>query len=105
MVSKIQTCTKINRKNVSGFGNSKKPTLKKAKLISGRGLDECFIYSIKEVSNILRMHERTVRRMIKFGELNASMTACGYRVEGSTIKQFLLERRVYKDKTEITTFK
>lgn len=56
-------------------------------------------YTTSEVVDMLRVHEQTVRRWIRSGELPAVMLGrkAGYRVRASDLGAFLDERTERKD--------
>ena len=59
-------------------------------------------YTIAEIVNLLKVHEQTVRRWIRNGELRAAMLGrkAGYRVKASDLAAFLEERTAGTRQTE-----
>ncbi len=56
-------------------------------------------YTIAEIVDMLQVHEQTVRRWIRNGELPAVMLGrkAGYRIKASDLTAFLDERTEGKD--------
>ena len=53
-------------------------------------------YTIAEIVNMLSVHEQTVRRWLKSGELRGTLLGrkAGYRVQGTDLQAFLETRAV-----------
>ena len=56
-------------------------------------------YTVEDVVDMLKVHEQTVRRWIKTGELRAIILGrkSGYRVRESDLRAFLAERDSFGD--------
>lgn len=47
------------------------------------------LYTVKEIAAILRVHEQTVRQLIKDGELAAFKVRSEYRIRQSALDEFM----------------
>lgn len=54
-------------------------------------------YTVKEIANLLRIHPRTVRKMIAEGELEAIKVRDEYRIRQSALDA-LMQRKPKKDR-------
>ena len=70
--------------------------------IGGEAVEDERWYTIAEIVNLLKVHEQTVRRWIRNGELRAAMLGrkAGYRVKASDLAAFLEVRTAGTRQTE-----
>jgi excisionase family DNA binding protein len=54
------------------------------------------IYTVTQTASLLQMDERTVRKLVHRGDLPASKTAAGIRIEGKNIARYLEKTRIMR---------